>query len=159
MPLVLTGDQEFTDGWVFFYDSEAHQTTHATADMIAGNSPILVDRNDGTARFTGTAFSVEHYIDEYTEQQRRRREGWPDALDDRLRDLLALVRDGHGKRDARVLDIYVSQRHVPGSHTVRDELIELEKRGLVRRRSDSEGGVGNRWEITSSGLRSIDDTG
>lgn len=153
MTLVLTGEQEFAEGWAFFYDSAQHQETGAFADSLAGNAPIFVDRETGETITTGTAHPVEHYVKQFAEGKRRLREGWPQGLDARFLHLVRLVSEGAGRRDARALDMYINRKYEPriGRH-VRDELLELERRGLVSRLPDSEGGVGNRWAVTSEGL-------
>lgn len=154
--MVITGHQEFDDGWVFFYDSVRHQQTGDLLDALAGNGPILIDRETGQVHNTGTARPVEDYIDQYGESKRRAREGWPEDLDDRFLALLALVRDGLGLLDARHLDLLISRRHPPRQHaTALDELVELERRGLVRRRPVTDGGVGYRWQITDLGTESL----
>jgi len=80
--------------------------------------------------------------------KRRVPDGWPGSLDARFLALLALVRDGTGLRDARQLDLMISMRFRPREGwTVLDELIELERRGLVRRAT---GGTGYRWAVTDS---------
>jgi hypothetical protein len=51
-------------GWVFFYapkDSSA---------LVAGNAPIIVDREDGTVHLTGTAYPIEHYLESYARLRR-----------------------------------------------------------------------------------------
>ena len=48
-------------GWFFFYDSEAFIKTQDFSHAIAGNAPILVDR-EGNIRVTGTAYPIEKYI-------------------------------------------------------------------------------------------------
>lgn len=58
-----TLEREF--GWVFFYDSEEHQTTGDFRSALLGNAPIIVDREDGSIHATGTAKPVEFYIEEY----------------------------------------------------------------------------------------------
>jgi hypothetical protein len=60
--LVIVETMERPWGWVFFYDSEAHVRSGAFDDMIAGNGPILVERESGRLFLTGTAESTEHYI-------------------------------------------------------------------------------------------------
>lgn len=61
-----TIDKEW--GWVFFYQSSAYLKSRAFADRIAGNAPYIVDRHTGKVTATGTAFPIEHYIEEYEKQ-------------------------------------------------------------------------------------------
>lgn len=46
-------------GWVFFYGPEDESI------LVAGNAPIIVDRNSGAVHVTGTAYPVEEYIESY----------------------------------------------------------------------------------------------
>lgn len=157
LTLVFTAEREFVEGWAFSYDSARHQETGQIGDGLAGNAPIFVDRETGNILPTGTAHPIEYYADAFAERKRRLREGWPQGLDGRLYELLRLVRDGAGRRDARTLDMYISTKHEPRPrHHVRDELLELEHRGLVHRLPDSNGGVGNRWAITAEGLEALE---
>ena len=81
------------------------------------------------------------------------RDSWPGSLDVRFLALLALVRDGTGLRDARQLDLLISMRFRPREgRTVLEELIELERRGLVRRAA---GGTGYRWAVTDTGAEAL----
>lgn len=154
---VITGDQEYLVGWVFFFDSRQHQESGSFLDGLGGNAPILIDRDTGQACPTGTARTVEEYVAEHAERRRRLREGWPGSLDARFLGLLALVRDGMGLRDARHLDLLISTRHEPREGlAVLDELIELERRGLVRR---GEGGTGYRWAVTDAGSEALKGAG
>ena len=67
--------------------------------------------------------------------------------------MLALVRDGTGLRDARQLDLLISARFWPREgRTVLEELIELERRGFVRRAA---GGTGYRWAVTGAGSEAL----
>ena len=55
-------------GWVFFYTSK---TWHETGDdeyAVAGNTPIIIEKATGRLIETGTAYPVEHYIQEYESQ-------------------------------------------------------------------------------------------
>lgn len=52
-------------GWVFFYSSKKFIATGSIRDAIAGNSPIIVDKESGELLTTGTAYPIQHYIDEY----------------------------------------------------------------------------------------------
>lgn len=49
-------------GWVFFWQSRTYVETGNEGDMLAGNAPLLVAREDGRLHVTGTAEPVEHYI-------------------------------------------------------------------------------------------------
>jgi len=46
-------------GWVFFYQSRDQ------SEPLAGNAPIIVDRDTLELRETGTARPLEHYLEEY----------------------------------------------------------------------------------------------
>ncbi len=52
-------------GWVFFYDSRRYLETGDLSFAVAGNAPYLVRRADGAVFETGTAFPVEHYIEDF----------------------------------------------------------------------------------------------
>ena len=47
--------QELDFGWVFFYD--------AGDEVIAGNAPIIVDRDAGCIHITGTARPLAEYLE------------------------------------------------------------------------------------------------
>jgi hypothetical protein len=49
-------------GWVFFYDSATHIRSGSLDDMVAGNAPVLVERESGRLFLTGTSEPAEHYI-------------------------------------------------------------------------------------------------
>ena len=156
-PYVITGDQEYSVGWVFFYDSRKHQESGSWSDVIGGNAPILIDRDTGQDCPTGTARPVEEYVADLAERKRRLREGWPDCLDARFLALLALVRDGMGHRNVRHLDWLISARQEPrAGRTVLDELVELERRGLVRQEA---GGTGGQWGVTDAGAVALKGAG
>ena len=52
-------------GWVYFYTSKKWRETGDLQYAIAGNAPLLVERETGNIFATGTALSVEHYIQNY----------------------------------------------------------------------------------------------
>ena len=56
-------EREF--GWVFFYDSSEYLESGVFSEKLAGNAPVIIDRRDSSLHETGTAFSVEVYIDNY----------------------------------------------------------------------------------------------
>lgn len=86
-------------GWVFFYGPSDPSL------LVGGNPPLIVDRKDGAVHPTGTAFSVELYLESYERVGRTYPfavakhlviiEGWnPGMLKVRLTNL---IRDIEGK--------------------------------------------------------------
>ena len=74
--LVITHVDEYDVGWVFFYDSIAHQESGEFRDALAGNAPILVDRTDGSVHVTGTARPVAEYIERYRRRDPNDERSW-----------------------------------------------------------------------------------
>ena len=58
-----TIEKEF--GWVFFYQSRKFLETGDYRFYLLGNSPLIINRNNGEVHVTGTARSAEYYINEY----------------------------------------------------------------------------------------------
>ncbi len=56
---------ETSFGWVFFYNTEEFLKTRDNKHRLVGNAPIIVDKNDGSYQFTGTARRIDYYIKEY----------------------------------------------------------------------------------------------
>lgn len=56
---------EFSWGWVFFYNSTAYIQSGNDVDKIAGNAPVIVERESGRLFETGTAYAIESYIESY----------------------------------------------------------------------------------------------
>lgn len=65
---VIVEDQtiETSFGWVFFYNGKNYLETGNPMEMYIGNAPLIVDRNDGSTQFTGTAEDISYYIKEYS---------------------------------------------------------------------------------------------
>jgi hypothetical protein len=55
-------------GWIFFYQSRKYLETGEFSCQLLGNSPIFVNRKTGIAWVSGTAESVEEYIQQYESQ-------------------------------------------------------------------------------------------
>jgi hypothetical protein len=70
-------------------------------------------------------------------------------LSDRQIKLLSVVAEGGGDWDARWIDMTVDARYGPGEGTVLQELVVLQRLGLVVR-DDSRSGVGGRWKVTAT---------
>ena len=52
-------------GWVYFYDSKLYIETGEFECQLLGNAPLIINRNSGKIHVTGTAYPIEHYIEEY----------------------------------------------------------------------------------------------
>ncbi|MBX3255764.1 MAG: hypothetical protein KF862_16640 [Chitinophagaceae bacterium] len=63
--LLLNETVEFDLGWVFFYQSEAFLESGNILDALGGNSPLIVNKYNGSISATGTARPIEEYISEY----------------------------------------------------------------------------------------------
>ncbi|MFO0939676.1 MAG: ribosomal protein L7/L12 [Pirellulales bacterium] len=60
LELVRDATEEFDFGWLFYYNSSDPDRV-----PIAGNAPLIVERESGRIVPTGTAYPVQHYIDNY----------------------------------------------------------------------------------------------
>jgi hypothetical protein len=52
-------------GWIFFYNSKKFLETGSFRDRIAGNSPVLVERETGKIHELGTANPVSESIKKF----------------------------------------------------------------------------------------------
>jgi hypothetical protein len=52
-------------GWIFFYQSNEFLDSGNPRAQLCGNAPIIVDRNTGELRVTGTARPLEEYLAKY----------------------------------------------------------------------------------------------
>lgn len=52
-------------GWVFGYNSKEYIETKRLSAALAGNAPIIVDRNTGLVTETGSVYSVDYYVNKY----------------------------------------------------------------------------------------------
>ena len=65
--LVLLSEDivEFDLGWVFTYQSKKFVETGDILEMVTGNAPIIINKQDGSVYETGTGYSIKKYIDDY----------------------------------------------------------------------------------------------
>jgi hypothetical protein len=56
-------EQDF--GWVFIYDTEEDIAPNDFSSRLAGKAPLIFDKSDGIIYITGTANSLESYIEQY----------------------------------------------------------------------------------------------
>jgi len=52
-------------GWVFFHTSKLWRETGDIKYAVAGNAPLIVERESGRILCTGTACATERYIENY----------------------------------------------------------------------------------------------
>jgi hypothetical protein len=65
LQLLSEQTEEYDFGWVFHYDSADHIQTGEFRDALAGNAPLIVDRNSGQIVETGTAHETDYYVNNY----------------------------------------------------------------------------------------------
>lgn len=51
-------------GWVFYFNAKSVDPND-TSTLVCGNAPIIFDRIEGEIRVTGTAYQMQHYLEEY----------------------------------------------------------------------------------------------
>ncbi len=57
--------REEKSAWIFFYNSKRFHQTKEFSFRLAGNGPVIVDRESGEVAMLGTAGGIEHQIAEY----------------------------------------------------------------------------------------------
>ena len=65
IPLQLTCEGEFSEGWFFCYQSKEYLETGSFSAQLAGNGPFLIDKETGELHVLGTAKSLKEYLDQY----------------------------------------------------------------------------------------------
>lgn len=68
--LVLEPLAEGDFGWAFGWTSKKFFETGCISAAPAGNSPIIIDREDGSTHVTGTALEIEYYVEKYKKQRK-----------------------------------------------------------------------------------------
>lgn len=72
-PRMLTGKVvEMPFGWVFYYTSQKFLETGQTRYRLAGNGPIIVDKEDGCVKFCGSKPPIEARFEKYQLERRER---------------------------------------------------------------------------------------
>jgi hypothetical protein len=70
--LAISQMVEHDFGWVIFYDTKEYLETQDIKYALAGNAPLILDRNDWQLYVTGSAHSVEYYVDQYRQGNKTR---------------------------------------------------------------------------------------
>lgn len=65
IPLEITYEGEFSEGWYFCYQSKEFLETGELSAQLAGNAPFLIDKQSGELHILGTAKPLESYLDDY----------------------------------------------------------------------------------------------
>lgn len=71
--LMISKVETYDFGWIFYYTSKEYHETKNIRYMLLGNSPFLVDKEDGAIHKTGTARSIDYYIDKYRKLKNAKR--------------------------------------------------------------------------------------
>lgn len=69
VPLQVTYEGEFPEGWYFCYQSKEFLETGELSAQLAGNAPFLIDRQSGELHVLGTAKPVESYLEYYMKEK------------------------------------------------------------------------------------------
>ncbi len=62
-------------GWVFFYTTKKYLQSHNPSDLLPGNSPLVVERADGSTHFLSTSLPPNRAIEEYESSWRKKKTG------------------------------------------------------------------------------------
>ncbi|MDF7670811.1 YrhB domain-containing protein [Orbaceae bacterium ESL0721] len=65
IPLVITLQGRFSEGWFFCFQSKEYLETGESSCQLIGNSPFIVDKDDGKIYELGTAYPLEKYLKDY----------------------------------------------------------------------------------------------
>lgn len=71
VPEILDDATRTTDyGWIFFYNSRRFLQTGDNSARLAGNGPVIVEKNSGKATRLGTARGIENQIKAFEEKRK-----------------------------------------------------------------------------------------
>lgn len=65
IPVVITLHGRFSEGWFFHYQSRKYLETGEFSTQLAGNSPFIIDKDNGEIHLLGTAFPLDKYLQDY----------------------------------------------------------------------------------------------
>lgn len=69
IPVVLTLQGRFAEGWFFCFESYEYLETGEFSAQLAGNAPFIVDKDTGEIYELGTAHPLEIYLDDYEKKK------------------------------------------------------------------------------------------
>lgn len=62
--------ERFSEGWYFCYQSRNYLDTGNFSDILAGDAPIIVDKDTGVVINTVSAYPIEQYIEKYINEKK-----------------------------------------------------------------------------------------
>ncbi|AVZ31792.1 YrhB domain-containing protein [Pseudomonas aeruginosa] len=68
--LVITYSEEFSEGWLFCFDSKEYVETGDFSFQFVGNGPIFIDKDTGELYVFGTELPPKEYVEEYSLRKR-----------------------------------------------------------------------------------------
>ncbi|WP_447754779.1 YrhB domain-containing protein [Pseudomonas nicosulfuronedens] len=69
IPLRISHEGEFSDGWFFCFESEEYLDTGNPSAQLAGNGPFLIDKHSGELHVLGTEKPLKEYLDAYVKEK------------------------------------------------------------------------------------------
>lgn len=69
IPVVITLQGRFAEGWFFCFQSREYLETGDFSAQLAGNAPFIVDKDTGEIYELGTAYPIETYLQDYEEKK------------------------------------------------------------------------------------------
>ncbi|MCU6348444.1 YrhB family protein [Enterobacter quasiroggenkampii] len=69
VPVVITLQGRFSEGWFFYFQSRAYLETGYFSAQLIGNSPFIIDKDAGEIHELGTAYPIEKYLQDYEEEK------------------------------------------------------------------------------------------
>lgn len=68
-PVELTLIGRFSEGWFFCFQSREYLETGDFSTQLIGNSPFIIDKDNGEIYELGTAHPIEIYLQEYEDKK------------------------------------------------------------------------------------------
>lgn len=69
-PLQITYQEDFSEGWLFCFQSVEYVETGNPSTQLAGNGPFIIDKDTGELHVLGTEHSPSEYLEEYKKIKR-----------------------------------------------------------------------------------------
>jgi hypothetical protein len=74
VPVDFVRQEEFSDGWVFVYQSRRYIETGDLEYFLLGNGPIVVDKDSGEVVILGVYGPIDQMLSDYVKSKRLERE-------------------------------------------------------------------------------------